>query len=258
MMTRYPELFDNSPDVDEVLDDDLLYLALTEKLKGKPLTLSYTRTVENTDMDVPPDCHIIEKMARQIGLGGIISLRPYIYLTRPEKEAGKLVKNQIIIQSSGVAARHFFSTKEWFPERFQQVVNRLKGKFNFVQIGSVKDPALDDVIDLRGKTSLRQCAAILSQSLVFIGLVGAQMHLARAVDCRSVIIYGGRELPSQSGYIANENLVGITPCSPCWRHNSCDLDKECMRKITLDSVGTAVQRQVERKSSELPTQQVEM
>jgi len=32
------------------------------------------------------------------------------------------------------------------------------------------------------------------------------MHLARAVDCRAVIVYGGRERPEISGYICNKIL----------------------------------------------------
>ena len=53
-------------------------------------------------------------------------------------------------------------------------------------------PPLKGALDLRGKTGLREAAAILSNSLVFIGQVGFLMHLARAVDCRSVIVYGGQ------------------------------------------------------------------
>ena len=91
--------------------------------------------------------------------------------------------------------------------------------------------------DLRGKTTLRESAAILSRSLAFVGQVGFLMHLARAVECRAVILYGGREHPSQSGYSCNENLYSEVGCSPCWRLNSCPYDKECMRRISAADVG---------------------
>jgi len=72
------------------------------------------------------------------------------------------------------------------------------------------------------------------------------MHLARAVDCRGVIVYGGRENPSVSGYECNENLMGKTPCSPCWQRNRCDYDRECMRIISASQVIDAVLLQLGR------------
>jgi ADP-heptose:LPS heptosyltransferase len=142
--------------------------------------------------------------------------------------------------------------KEWFPERFQEVVSALRHKYNFVQIGLKSDPPLDGVLDMRGKTSLRQAAAIMSGSWVFVGLVGLLMHLARAVDCRSVIIFGGREAPNQSGYSCNENLFAELACSPCWRWSRCAHDRECMKMITADRVIEGIERQVSRQGQSLP------
>jgi hypothetical protein len=39
---------------------------------------------------------------------------------------------------------------------------------------------------------------MMVNSVLFVGLVGFLMHLARAVDCRATFICGGRELPSLS------------------------------------------------------------
>ena len=168
-------------------------------MRGEARTLFYVQTVPALDQDEPPDRHIAAIMCRKAGISGDIFIRPYIYLTDAEKRSGRIAKNHIAIQSSARAARFHYSTKEWFADRFQLVVNALKGKYSIVQLGSGGDPPLAGTIDLRGKTSLRQSAAILSQALVFIGLVGGLMHLSRAVDCRSVIVYGGRELPASIG-----------------------------------------------------------
>jgi ADP-heptose:LPS heptosyltransferase len=99
-----------------------------------------------------------------------------------------IAKDQIAIQSTTRAAATPLHNKEWLPERFQAVVNALSGQLNFVQVGSSGDPKLDNVIDLRGKTTLRQAAAVLARSRLFVGLVGGLMHLARAVDCSAVIV----------------------------------------------------------------------
>jgi ADP-heptose:LPS heptosyltransferase len=104
---------------------------------------------------------------------------------------------------------------------------------------------------LRGKTTIRESAAILSNSMVFVGLVGFLMHLARAVECRSVIVYGGREAPWQSGYSSNENLYTPMHCSPCWLWNRCDYDRECMNLISVEDVTAATERQVARAGQPL-------
>jgi ADP-heptose:LPS heptosyltransferase len=134
------------------------------------------------------------------------------------------------------------TTKEWLPERFQQVVDALAGEFTIVQVGTSDHPPLTGVVDLRGKTTIRQTAAVLRHSKVFIGLVGFLMHLARAVNTRSVIVYGGREHPSQSGYAENVNLFTPLECSPCWLWNRCPYDRECMRRISASDVVDAARR----------------
>jgi ADP-heptose:LPS heptosyltransferase len=150
------------------------------------------------------------------------------------------------------------NNKEWYPERFQEVVDQLLGEVSFVQLGSKSDPPIKGALDLRGKTSFRESAAILAASRVFIGIEGFPMHLARAVDCRSVIIYGGREDPQILGYACNENLVGAMPCAPCWQRNRCDYDRECMRMIDAEQVVAAVQKQLARYGSPIERQVIDL
>jgi ADP-heptose:LPS heptosyltransferase len=141
--------------------------------------------------------------------------------------------------------------KEWFQDRLQSVCDRLATDFRIIQIGAVSYPKLDGVVDMRGKTTIRQSAALLANAKAFIGLEGFLMHLARAVDCRSVIIYGGRIAPWQIGYIANENLYSAVECSPCWLRNRCDHDRKCMDQITVEQVLAAVRRQIQKHGTPL-------
>jgi ADP-heptose:LPS heptosyltransferase len=141
--------------------------------------------------------------------------------------------------------------KEWFVERFQSLVDALKSRFQFIQIGSAESAQLENTLDLRGKTSLRETAALLDQSRLFIGQVGFLMHLARAVECRSVILYGGRETPALTGYSANVNLYTPLPCSPCWQRSKCDFGRECMKQIGVETALAAVEKQL-NQSGALP------
>jgi len=221
----------------------------------KSLFVAYPGRIAEKDQTPPPSEHLIAVMCRAAGISGRISLRPYVNLTQQERSAGRLKPRQIAIVSSGMSGRSPMNNKEWYPDRFQEVVSVYAGKYDFVQLGAKSDPPLKGALDLRGRTSIRESAAILSQSLLFVGLVGFLMHLARAVDCRSVILYGGREAPWQSGYCCNENLITALPCSPCWLWNTCPYDRQCMNLITADNVVRAVDRQVGKAGQQLEVEE---
>jgi ADP-heptose:LPS heptosyltransferase len=150
----------------------------------------------------------------------------------------------------------------WDIEKFQQVIEIINlGKLNgnpysIIQLGSPNDPPLKGVVDLRGKTSLRESAAILQNCDFFLGFEGFLMHLARSVDCRSVIIYGGFAHSWQSGYICNENIDSKIDCAPCWKFNYCDRDRACMKAINVDDVLQASQRLLLRKGLPLEVESV--
>src|ERR1017187_1138959 len=256
--TRNPGLFEKNPDVEKII-------VLTDTRlnrwgrAGLPIkTLAHSGYDAARDLDLPPDEHILIRMCRLARIPGPVELRPYIFLTPQELAAGKLAENQVAIQSSGLASPLAMKNREWYPQRFQELCAQLRSDVRVVQVGSASDMKLEGAIDLRGKTSLRQTAAILANSLVFIGLVGFVMHLARAVDCRSVIIYGGREKPALTGYVANKNLYGQVRCAPCWLRNPCDFDRKCMDMITVDQVIAATADQISRYGSFLEVQTAEL
>jgi len=247
--TFYPDLFQNNPDVDIVIRKKIPILASLTVHGLNLFQLTY---------HVPLKEHFLAGMCRDAGISGEVGLRPYIFLRPVELAAGRLFDRQIVIQSAGFGSKHPMKNKEWFPERFQKVADQLQGNASLIQVGSPLDPPLKGALDLRGKTSLREAAAILANSLIFVGQVGFLMHLARAADCRSVIVYGGRETPDKTGYIANKNLVGATPCSPCWEENKCDYDRECMKMISIEAVVNAAIEQIGRHGSPLETQMVHL
>lgn len=253
MMTRFPALFERNPDVDVVVPFDQRYQRLTAWVGGHDRYVEYGGHDQVADRSPIPERHIIALMCQSCGISGPVTLRPYLHLSEEERAAGRLAPRQIALHSSGQSAFSAMKNKEWFPDRLQAVVHALRGDYTMVQLGSPKDPPLDGCVDLRGKTSMRESAAIIANSATFLGQVGFLMHLARAVDRAAVIIYGGRELPWQSGYSCNTNLVTPLPCSPCWRWNACDnpIERECMRLIGVDEVVAAVRARAARSDEPL-------
>jgi hypothetical protein len=248
----HPELYRHNPDVRVVVPPLDRYDALLRRLGTRVVTPWYTSYNPAYDRDEPvPQQHLISVMCQRAGITGSIDLRPYLTLTEQEIAAGRLAPRQVAIQSSGLDAKHAMRNKNWRVEGYQGVVTALRDRYDFVQVGSRNDPAIEGALDLRGKTSLRGTAGVLAGSLAFVGQVGFVMHLARAVDCRSVVVYGGRETPMQSGYPCNENLYSPVACSPCWRLNSCPYGRVCLDMVGIDDVVEALERQVARSGTPL-------
>jgi ADP-heptose:LPS heptosyltransferase len=242
MMSKNPELFEKNNDVDLVVPIDDRYRVYVETFGKKWQPLEYARFDREKDQNEPPKRHIIAELCWRAGVRGKIALHPYFHVKGEEKAKAAWADGLIAIQSSGLGGQWPMRNKQWYPERFQQVVDGLKNQFKFVQLGSAGDPPLDGVADLRGKTSLRETAAVLANCRLYLGNAGFLMHLARAVERPSVIVYGGREAPWQSGYSCNLNLYSAVPCAPCWLWNKCDYNRTCMERITADEVIRAVEQ----------------
>jgi len=116
-----------------------------------------------------------------------------------------------------------------------------------VQLGTEDEPNLgDSVIRLAGQLQIRESVAVQSLAIMHIGCVSFLMHSANGVNIPSVIIYGGRETPENSGYDINENIYVNLPCSPCWLHDSygdvCPHNLQCMSEITASEVFARVKK----------------
>lgn len=251
MISKRKELFNFNADIDEVIppEDDLLRNLAS--VPGKLVVpLYHTRGHSDGAYDSPKE-HILALMCRAAGITEEVELKPRFHLSEEEKKTGLLGPVQIAVQSAGTN----FPTKDWFPERFQEVIDTFRKDITFVQIGGKEDPPLQGVIDERGNT-FRETAAILHHSRLFLGLVGFFMHLARAVECPSAIVYGGREAPWQGGYGCNENIVNAPSCSPCWHARRCDYNMQCMDEISIPQVTAVVQKLLDRPRQSLPVDRI--
>ncbi|MFN9545794.1 MAG: glycosyltransferase family 9 protein [Cyanobacteriota bacterium] len=149
--------------------------------------------------------------------------------------------------------------KTWLISRWSVLLGLIRVEFPdlaIVQLGADDEPYFDDVIRLAGSMSMRESVAIQSLAKIHIGCVSFLMHTANGVGVPSVIIYGGRETPSNSGYLENENLYTQLPCSPCWLHDShgdvCPYDLICMHEISADQVLLGVKKIFQRHKYSVP------
>ena len=257
MMTARPELFSGNSDPSRLLPIDDDYLAGLRHLGARIIQPYYVGAdPDDGQRDRLPSRHIIAEMCALAGLHGVVTLRPYLMLTDSERSTGRLFSRQITLHSSGLGAALPYDAKEWGATRFAEVARQLAPHTKLVQLGAATDPPLPVDADLRGRTTLREAAAILAGSEVFIGLEGFLTHLARAVDCPAVVVMGGRASAGIFGYSANHNLMSFPECAPCARRTGCRYDMKCMATITPEAVVVAAQELTSRPRGPLAVETV--
>jgi ADP-heptose:LPS heptosyltransferase len=197
-------------------------------------------------------------MCARAGLRGSVTLRPHWQVTETERTAAEPWHDHIAIQTSTLVAHVPMANKQWPVDRFQAIVDHFSSRLKFVQLGSRDDPPLRGAADLRGQTSLRETAAVLHVVRAFVGLVGFLMHVARAVECPAVIVYGGRELPELTGYPCNINVTQHPACAPCWQRSRCDYAHVCMEALPAAAVIAALESLLARARGPLEVATAEL
>ncbi|MEN8134418.1 MAG: glycosyltransferase family 9 protein [Thermodesulfobacteriota bacterium] len=143
-----------------------------------------------------------------------------------------------------------WATKLWFNERFSVIADRLLERgCSVVFTGSQADRVEIDriiagmngkAVNLAGKTSLLSLAALYQGAKVVLSTDTGPMHIAAAVGTPLVAIFGPTA-PWRTGPWGEDNAVLRVDmdCSPCLK-KTCTRDSECMRKISVEMVESAV------------------
>jgi ADP-heptose:LPS heptosyltransferase len=183
--------------------------------------------------------HIAAQMAKCAGVALPPDWRPVLNLPKALPRHPR----RLVLQNSCRGALYAADTKEWPQSRWNQLVRRLAGDFELVQIGTLADPPLAGAIDRRGRTNLAEAAALIQRAACFVGLESGLMHVAAAVRAPSVIIYGGRTRPHETGYAHHANLTRNPACAGCALNTGCPHSMVCM-EIPVDEVEAAVRQQI--------------
>lgn len=194
-----------------------------------------------------PDKHILSESLDKLGLSSKIR-KPHYVVTEEERENAKkrlkpFNKPFIAINTSSKE-----SSKNWLPKYWQALIEKLAECYTIIQLGDESEIQFVNTVRFAGKLDLRESVAVLERCSLFVGGVSFLMHAAAAVGVKSVIIYGGRETPSNSGYDQNVNLFERMECGPCWIHEEdgefCTKELDCMKKINVSSVYSAITNQL--------------
>ncbi|MCF7873293.1 MAG: lipopolysaccharide heptosyltransferase II [Candidatus Omnitrophica bacterium] len=233
----------------------LVFLAKTKEIIGynykkRSLLLSKKIPVINKDSVHKQDYYL--NILKISGIN-IDNKNCQVYLGKAEEknlekilpQANHLNGNYLI----GINPHSNWPPKDWPLSNYQKLIKKILNKYpnsTFFITSKNKQkniPAIftqfgKKVIDLSGKTNLRQLACLYSQLDLVISGDSGPLHLAGAVGTKFIAIFGPtspsctKPINRTKGYLLFEN--DICPV-PCYQKN-CPKNHQCMLKITPQTV----------------------
>ncbi|MDH5670046.1 MAG: glycosyltransferase family 9 protein [Nitrospira sp.] len=199
-----------------------------------------------------------DMMADIIGLSG----KPHRYvlqLTDAEREEGRQHLERLGVSDAkpiiglNTGAGRRWELKQWREEGYIELIGRIAKKHpaQFVLLGGPeererhrrlisKSPV--PLIDAGCDNPLRHFAAVVgSCDLVITGDTLA-MHMALALNRRTIVLFGPTSAPEIELYGLGEKVVPKMDCLSCYKP-TCDFTPNCMDLISTDMVEAAVNQQ---------------
>ncbi|UCF78142.1 MAG: lipopolysaccharide heptosyltransferase II [Candidatus Eiseniibacteriota bacterium] len=196
--------------------------------------------------------HLCEQYAQLVPAGCIVPRGPRLFFSAGELgRARQLLRDAGVGESASVVllapGATYGETKRWPAENFARLAGMLcsGGGFQAVLVGSrverelcreIAERSDAPVVDLSGKTGLRELAAVASRGAVFVGNDSGAVHVAAASGCPVVVVFGSSDpyWTAPRGK-AVRVLYDKLSCSPCFR-KTCPYELECLGRIGVEDV----------------------
>jgi len=145
-----------------------------------------------------------------------------------------------------IAPSSRWQSKRWPPGHFASLISRID--MPVVVTGSpsekgiikeIMDESPGEIIDMCGKTGLKELVALIDGAKAMVSNDSGPMHIAAALKRPVIALFGPTDYEKTGPYGWQNNsdlnvLRAPAPCSPCFKRN-CD-NPECMTKITVETV----------------------
>ncbi len=195
-------------------------------------------------------------------LGGVAAFSPpALYLDSEEENHAAQFLAEVELPGDGPwvglsPGAAYGPAKRWPPERFAALGQALQqelgarlvllgGKTERPVAEQVKEHLNAPVVDLVGRTSLRQALGLLSRFQLLITNDSGLMHAAAALAVPLVALFGSTD-PASTGPFSSQATVlrHPHPCSPCFKR-TCELGYPCLTAISVDEVLAAARVRLE-------------
>lgn len=193
---------------------------------------------------------LYKKLLEPLGIP-ISSTSPELYLSDQERDDARELLMRYGIKSTtklvGInPGAAYGSAKCWLPERFKEVTQKLlqDPQVYVVYFGDSSGAPLinticagfpERVINLAGKTSLRQLVALIEQCKVLLTNDSGPMHIAAALKTPLLALFGSTSNIATGPYQFGTTIHKHVACSPCFQR-TCPIDFRCMKSITSEEV----------------------
>ena len=162
--------------------------------------------------------------------------------------ARELIENERL--NGGYAVLCPFTTrpqKHWFEPRWAELADRVQEELGLraVLLGGPADQeaavrirglAAGEPIDLAGRTTLLQAAAMIDRSALLVGVDTGLAHMGIAFGRPSLLLFGSTCPYLDTTRPSARVLYHRMDCSPCKRKPTCDGAFTCMKSIEVDEV----------------------
>jgi len=159
--------------------------------------------------------------------------------------------DRLVANSNGAFAVLFvgsrWESKRWFPVQIAECARMIRERFSLgvVFLGNGQDEPFAkeaeeiseiEVINLTGRTSLRDAVGIIARARIAVGPDTGLMHLAAAVGTPVVSLWGATS-PARTGPYGFDELAiqGKAPCAPCYL-KQCPIGRICMQSIGVEEI----------------------
>jgi heptosyltransferase-2 len=220
-----------------------------------------------TAIPVPRNEHKVHQIYYYLNLLEKIGIteeysEPYIYLSLDERLSARTLLKEMKRPVLGInPGAEYGSAKRWLPERFAEVTNWFMEdtKGSVVIFGGSSEVEISDeiykkvnpdlrtpnsILNLAGKTSLRELISLISECDVFVTNDSGPLHVAYALGTPLVAIFGSTdpELTGPPKAVGNIVVTCRLSCSPCFERNCKNNDLRCMYAITSDDVYLGIKK----------------
>lgn len=139
--------------------------------------------------------------------------------------------------------------KHWFDARWVELARALAPAYHCVILGGREERAHAEALvresqgglhHLAGQTTLLDCAALIREADLLIGVDTGLTHLAMAQGTPTLALFGSTRPYWEPPHPRARILYQPEPCSPCHRHPVCGNTFRCMAHHTVSDLVSAV------------------
>tara|TARA_Y100000310_G_C20606234_1_gene775627 strand:+ start:324 stop:1304 length:981 start_codon:yes stop_codon:yes gene_type:complete len=238
----YYNLIENAPFIDHLVD-----ARYVDRKK-------FYRCVDISAVCIPyerkglPSRNRINLFANYLGLQDMEDSLPF-YEVRPEEKAwANKYYSEKFPANSIVIALHTASNEKkrsWPADQMLNFIRYMKYhipsiKFLVIDQNQVYDnwEAIPGVVMIK-HSKVRNMAALIGKSDMFVGPDSGPMHIAGALQKKSVVVFGS--IPPEARINHYKNHIGVRmdnlKCIGCW-YDKCSYNFKCMNKLTGSYVGS--------------------